>query len=159
MHYQQASAWSFVICPSHTCNLWVGTQFGLQFCFVQGSGGQRYYCVQIKLCTRGVLYCLNLGSSLENRKGLTLNNPVFVHLTCHSCSIPLFLPFYWWCFAIVIGGGNWGSWNHWSLCSKTCDSGWQRRFRMCEGTGVQGYPCDGSGEEVRSCNEKKCPGQ
>uniref|UniRef100_A0A8D3B016 Adhesion G protein-coupled receptor B2 n=1 Tax=Scophthalmus maximus TaxID=52904 RepID=A0A8D3B016_SCOMX len=54
-------------------------------------------------------------------------------------------------------GGNWGSWNHWSLCSKTCDSGWQRRFRMCEGTGVQGYPCDGSGEEVRSCNEKKCP--
>uniref|UniRef100_A0A8C4HLP6 Adhesion G protein-coupled receptor B2 n=1 Tax=Dicentrarchus labrax TaxID=13489 RepID=A0A8C4HLP6_DICLA len=52
---------------------------------------------------------------------------------------------------------NWGSWNHWSLCSKTCDSGWQRRFRMCEGTGIQGYPCDGSGEEVRSCNEKKCP--
>lgn len=64
-----------------------------------------------------------------------------------------------WCFAVVLGGGNWGSWNHWSLCSKTCDSGWQRRFRMCEGTGVQGYPCDGSGEEVRSCNEKKCPGQ
>ncbi|XP_074542252.1 adhesion G protein-coupled receptor B2 isoform X10 [Halichoeres trimaculatus] len=55
------------------------------------------------------------------------------------------------------GGGNWGSWNHWSLCSKTCDSGWQRRFRMCEGSGLQGYPCDGSGEEVRSCNEKKCP--
>uniref|UniRef100_A0A3Q3KF25 Adhesion G protein-coupled receptor B2 n=1 Tax=Monopterus albus TaxID=43700 RepID=A0A3Q3KF25_MONAL len=52
---------------------------------------------------------------------------------------------------------NWGSWNHWSLCSKTCDSGWQRRFRICEGTSVQGYPCDGSGEEVRSCNEKKCP--
>lgn len=59
----------------------------------------------------------------------------------------------------VPGGGNWGSWNHWSLCSKTCDSGWQRRFRLCEGTGLQGYPCDGSGEEVRSCNEKKCPGQ
>ncbi|XP_041739813.2 adhesion G protein-coupled receptor B2 isoform X2 [Coregonus clupeaformis] len=55
------------------------------------------------------------------------------------------------------GEGNWGSWNHWSLCSKTCDSGWQRRFRMCEGTGIQGYPCDGSGEEVRSCNDKKCP--
>uniref|UniRef100_A0A3Q2NWY4 Adhesion G protein-coupled receptor B2 n=1 Tax=Fundulus heteroclitus TaxID=8078 RepID=A0A3Q2NWY4_FUNHE len=53
--------------------------------------------------------------------------------------------------------GNWGSWNHWSLCSKTCDSGWQRRYRMCEASGVQGYPCEGSGEEVRSCNEKKCP--
>ncbi|XP_057210060.1 adhesion G protein-coupled receptor B2 isoform X6 [Triplophysa rosa] len=55
------------------------------------------------------------------------------------------------------GGGNWGAWNHWSLCSKTCDSGWQRRFRMCEATGIQGYPCDGSGEEVRACNDKKCP--
>ncbi|XP_055076565.2 adhesion G protein-coupled receptor B2 isoform X2 [Misgurnus anguillicaudatus] len=55
------------------------------------------------------------------------------------------------------GGGNWGAWNHWSLCSKTCDSGWQRRFRMCEGTGIQGHPCDGSGEEVRACNDKKCP--
>ncbi|KAG7511319.1 adhesion G protein-coupled receptor B2 isoform X10 [Solea senegalensis] len=48
------------------------------------------------------------------------------------------------------GGGSWGSWNHWSLCSKTCDSGWQRRFRLCESTDTQGYPCDGSGEEVRS---------
>ncbi|XP_066530078.1 adhesion G protein-coupled receptor B2 isoform X6 [Hoplias malabaricus] len=55
------------------------------------------------------------------------------------------------------GGGNWGAWNHWSLCSKTCDSGWQRRFRMCESTGVQDYPCDGDGEEVRACNDKKCP--
>ncbi|KAK5883952.1 hypothetical protein CesoFtcFv8_020220 [Champsocephalus esox] len=55
------------------------------------------------------------------------------------------------------GGGNWGNWNHWSLCSKTCDSGLQRRLRLCEGTGDQGYPCEGSGEEVRACNEKKCP--
>ncbi|PKU29658.1 brain-specific angiogenesis inhibitor 2 [Limosa lapponica baueri] len=52
---------------------------------------------------------------------------------------------------------KWGPWNHWSLCSKTCDTGWQRRFRMCEGTGVQGYPCEGTGEEVKTCNEKKCP--
>uniref|UniRef100_A0A3Q3GN63 Adhesion G protein-coupled receptor B2 n=1 Tax=Kryptolebias marmoratus TaxID=37003 RepID=A0A3Q3GN63_KRYMA len=52
---------------------------------------------------------------------------------------------------------NWGSWNHWSLCSKTCDSGLQRRFRTCEGTGMQSSPCDGSEEEVRPCNEKKCP--
>ncbi|XP_068125011.1 adhesion G protein-coupled receptor B2 isoform X14 [Hyperolius riggenbachi] len=53
--------------------------------------------------------------------------------------------------------GKWGPWNHWSLCSKTCDSGWQRRYRMCQGTGLQGYPCEGSGDEVRTCNEKKCP--
>uniref|UniRef100_A0A6I8P7K2 Adhesion G protein-coupled receptor B2 n=1 Tax=Ornithorhynchus anatinus TaxID=9258 RepID=A0A6I8P7K2_ORNAN len=53
--------------------------------------------------------------------------------------------------------GKWGPWNPWSLCSKTCDTGWQRRFRMCQGTGVQGYPCEGTGEEVKTCNEKKCP--
>ncbi|XP_023687830.1 adhesion G protein-coupled receptor B2 isoform X4 [Paramormyrops kingsleyae] len=53
--------------------------------------------------------------------------------------------------------GKWGPWNQWSVCSKTCDSGWQRRYRMCQGTGVQGYPCDGSGEEGRACNDRKCP--
>lgn len=57
-----------------------------------------------------------------------------------------------------LADGKWGPWNHWSLCSKTCDSGWQRRYRMCQGTGLQGYPCEGSGDEVRTCNEKKCPG-
>lgn len=59
---------------------------------------------------------------------------------------------------ILTADSKWGPWNHWSLCSKTCDTGWQRRFRMCEGTGMQGYPCEGSGEEVKTCNEKKCPG-
>ncbi|NXY11578.1 AGRB3 protein, partial [Pteruthius melanotis] len=58
---------------------------------------------------------------------------------------------------IPTADSKWGPWNHWSLCSKTCDTGWQRRFRMCEGTGMQGYPCEGTGEEVKTCNEKKCP--
>ncbi|XP_069865041.1 adhesion G protein-coupled receptor B2 isoform X9 [Dipodomys merriami] len=53
--------------------------------------------------------------------------------------------------------GKWGPWNAWSLCSKTCDTGWQRRFRMCQATGTQGYPCEGSGEEVKPCSEKRCP--
>ncbi|XP_014639582.1 PREDICTED: adhesion G protein-coupled receptor B2 isoform X9 [Ceratotherium simum simum] len=53
--------------------------------------------------------------------------------------------------------GKWGPWNAWSLCSKTCDTGWQRRFRMCQATGVQGYPCEGTGEEVKPCSEKRCP--
>ncbi|XP_053717353.1 adhesion G protein-coupled receptor B2 isoform X18 [Synchiropus splendidus] len=60
-------------------------------------------------------------------------------------------------FQAQTGGGNWGSWSHWSPCSKTCDSGWRQRFRLCEGTELQKYPCDGSGEEIRACNEKKCP--
>ncbi|KAL0604939.1 Adhesion G protein-coupled receptor B2 [Plecturocebus cupreus] len=54
--------------------------------------------------------------------------------------------------------GKWGPWNAWSLCSKTCDTGWQRRFRMCQATGTQGYPCEGTGEEVKPCSEKRCPG-
>ncbi|XP_068395480.1 adhesion G protein-coupled receptor B2 isoform X9 [Eschrichtius robustus] len=53
--------------------------------------------------------------------------------------------------------GKWGPWNAWSLCSKTCDTGWQRRFRMCQATGAQGYPCEGTGEEVKPCSEKRCP--
>ncbi|XP_039185599.1 adhesion G protein-coupled receptor B2 isoform X7 [Crotalus tigris] len=52
---------------------------------------------------------------------------------------------------------KWGPWSEWNLCSKTCDAGWQKRFRMCQGTGAQDYPCEGSGEEVKTCNEKKCP--
>ncbi|XP_071432925.1 adhesion G protein-coupled receptor B2 isoform X6 [Pithys albifrons albifrons] len=61
------------------------------------------------------------------------------------------------CNIVLCPESKWGPWNHWSLCSKTCDTGWQRRFRMCEGTGMQGYPCEGTGEEVKTCNEKKCP--
>ncbi|XP_058712427.1 adhesion G protein-coupled receptor B2 [Poecile atricapillus] len=61
------------------------------------------------------------------------------------------------CNIAICPDSKWGPWNHWSLCSKTCDTGWQRRFRMCEGTGMQGYPCEGTGEEVKTCNEKKCP--
>ncbi|XP_010619895.2 adhesion G protein-coupled receptor B2 isoform X10 [Fukomys damarensis] len=53
--------------------------------------------------------------------------------------------------------GKWGPWNAWSLCSKTCDTGWQRRFRMCHASGAQGYPCEGTGEEVKPCSEKRCP--
>uniref|UniRef100_F7FFV7 Adhesion G protein-coupled receptor B2 n=1 Tax=Ornithorhynchus anatinus TaxID=9258 RepID=F7FFV7_ORNAN len=77
-----------------------------------------------------------------------------VFLNVHTC------PECWGicvCPQMCTPDGKWGPWNPWSLCSKTCDTGWQRRFRMCQGTGVQGYPCEGTGEEVKTCNEKKCP--
>ncbi|KAK7898710.1 hypothetical protein WMY93_019563 [Mugilogobius chulae] len=61
------------------------------------------------------------------------------------------------CANPACSGGNWGMWSHWSLCSKTCDSGWQRRFRTCETSPGPNTPCEGSAEEVRSCNDKKCP--
>lgn len=59
---------------------------------------------------------------------------------------------------LIATDGKWGPWNAWSLCSKTCDTGWQRRFRMCQASGTQGYPCEGTGEEVKPCSEKRCPG-
>ncbi|TRZ01468.1 hypothetical protein DNTS_003936 [Danionella cerebrum] len=53
--------------------------------------------------------------------------------------------------------GQWNAWAAWSGCSKSCDGGWQRRVRVCQGLSVTGQPCDGSGEEVRRCSEQRCP--
>ncbi|XP_052007660.1 adhesion G protein-coupled receptor B3-like isoform X4 [Xyrauchen texanus] len=53
--------------------------------------------------------------------------------------------------------GQWNAWAPWSGCSKSCDGGWQRRVRLCQGLAVTGQPCDGSGEEVRRCSEQRCP--
>nr|XP_055025559.1 adhesion G protein-coupled receptor B3 isoform X4 [Misgurnus anguillicaudatus] len=53
--------------------------------------------------------------------------------------------------------GQWNPWAPWSGCSKSCDGGWQRRVRVCQGQAVTGQPCDGSGEEVRRCSEQRCP--
>uniref|UniRef100_A0A8C1RX62 Adhesion G protein-coupled receptor B3 n=1 Tax=Cyprinus carpio TaxID=7962 RepID=A0A8C1RX62_CYPCA len=53
--------------------------------------------------------------------------------------------------------GQWNAWAPWSGCSKSCDGGWQRRVRVCQGLAVTGQPCEGSGEEVRKCSEQRCP--
>ncbi|XP_057197376.1 adhesion G protein-coupled receptor B3 isoform X3 [Triplophysa rosa] len=53
--------------------------------------------------------------------------------------------------------GQWNPWAPWSGCSKSCDGGWQRRVRVCQGQAVTGQPCDGNGEEVRRCSEQRCP--
>uniref|UniRef100_A0A669CEF6 Adhesion G protein-coupled receptor B3 n=1 Tax=Oreochromis niloticus TaxID=8128 RepID=A0A669CEF6_ORENI len=53
--------------------------------------------------------------------------------------------------------GQWNPWGPWSGCSKSCDGGWQRRARVCQGAAVTGQQCDGSGEEVRKCSDQRCP--
>ncbi|XP_062864238.1 adhesion G protein-coupled receptor B3 [Trichomycterus rosablanca] len=53
--------------------------------------------------------------------------------------------------------GQWNPWGPWSGCSKSCDGGWQRRVRVCQGQAVTGQQCDGNGEEVRKCSEQRCP--
>ncbi|KAF7247107.1 Adhesion G protein-coupled receptor B3, partial [Varanus komodoensis] len=53
--------------------------------------------------------------------------------------------------------GQWNHWGHWSGCSKSCDGGWEKRMRICQGAAVTGQQCEGAGEEVRRCSEQRCP--
>ncbi|XP_072106624.1 adhesion G protein-coupled receptor B3 isoform X7 [Mobula birostris] len=53
--------------------------------------------------------------------------------------------------------GKWNPWGHWSACSKSCDGGWQRRIRVCQGLVITGQPCEGLGEEIQKCSEQRCP--
>ncbi|XP_065813688.1 adhesion G protein-coupled receptor B1 isoform X9 [Labrus bergylta] len=53
--------------------------------------------------------------------------------------------------------GKWQPWSLWSGCSKTCGGGSQQRNRICYGPFSGGQPCPGDREEVRRCNEKRCP--
>lgn len=55
--------------------------------------------------------------------------------------------------------GKWQPWSLWSGCSKTCGGGRQQRNRMCYGPFFEGKHCPGEREEVRHCNEKRCPGE
>ncbi|XP_063736441.1 adhesion G protein-coupled receptor B1 [Eleginops maclovinus] len=53
--------------------------------------------------------------------------------------------------------GKWQPWSLWSGCSKTCGGGNQQRNRICYGPFFGGDSCPGEREEVRHCNEKRCP--
>ncbi|XP_062847343.1 adhesion G protein-coupled receptor B1 [Trichomycterus rosablanca] len=53
--------------------------------------------------------------------------------------------------------GRWQQWSSWTSCTKTCGGGSQQRQRMCYGPFFGGELCPGDREEVRSCNEKRCP--
>ncbi|KAI4895283.1 hypothetical protein NFI96_000261 [Prochilodus magdalenae] len=53
--------------------------------------------------------------------------------------------------------GRWQQWSSWSSCTKTCGGGSQQRQRVCYGPFYGGEPCPGDREEVRRCNEKRCP--
>uniref|UniRef100_A0A671L347 Brain-specific angiogenesis inhibitor 1-like n=1 Tax=Sinocyclocheilus anshuiensis TaxID=1608454 RepID=A0A671L347_9TELE len=55
--------------------------------------------------------------------------------------------------------GQWQLWSSWAGCTKTCGGGSQQRQRVCYGPFFGGEPCPGDREEVRRCNEKRCPGE
>ena len=47
---------------------------------------------------------------------------------------------------------NTEEWTEWSDCSSTCDGGFQRRTKQC-----QGRNCLNPSEETRRCNTELCP--
>uniref|UniRef100_A0A4W5RV40 Adhesion G protein-coupled receptor B1 n=1 Tax=Hucho hucho TaxID=62062 RepID=A0A4W5RV40_9TELE len=53
--------------------------------------------------------------------------------------------------------GKWHPWTLWVGCTKTCGGGNQQRQRICYGPFFGGENCPGDREEVRRCNEKRCP--
>ncbi|XP_013921168.1 PREDICTED: brain-specific angiogenesis inhibitor 3-like [Thamnophis sirtalis] len=60
-------------------------------------------------------------------------------------------------FMAQTANGQWNHWGHWSGCSKSCDGGWEKRIRICQGAATTGQQCEGSGDEVRRCSEQRCP--
>ncbi|XP_017159052.1 brain-specific angiogenesis inhibitor 1-like, partial [Poecilia reticulata] len=53
--------------------------------------------------------------------------------------------------------GKWQPWSLWSGCSKTCGGGTQLRNRVCYGPFFEGQDCPGERQQIRHCNEKRCP--
>lgn len=56
--------------------------------------------------------------------------------------------------------GEWGAWNHWQECSKTCGEGHQLRYRLCDNPKPDhdGNDCMGNNYESRLCTVSKCAG-
>ena len=56
---------------------------------------------------------------------------------------------------------QWGAWDEWSACSRSCGTGRSFRKRTCLPAGCPDpyhQRCDGTSYEGRRCNEKCCPG-
>ncbi|XP_055041761.2 hemicentin-1 isoform X1 [Misgurnus anguillicaudatus] len=55
--------------------------------------------------------------------------------------------------------GNWGPWNSWGSCSRTCNGGQMRRYRTCDNPRPAngGRACTGSDAQIQKCNTPSCP--
>uniref|UniRef100_A0A674IMN9 Hemicentin-1 n=1 Tax=Terrapene triunguis TaxID=2587831 RepID=A0A674IMN9_9SAUR len=55
--------------------------------------------------------------------------------------------------------GNWGPWNGWGTCSRTCNGGQMRRYRTCDNPRPVngGRACAGADTQIQRCNTDLCP--
>ncbi|XP_071821894.1 hemicentin-1-like isoform X3 [Apostichopus japonicus] len=53
--------------------------------------------------------------------------------------------------------GSWSDWGPWSICSATCDGGFQERYRSCNNPEPHhnGRQCPGRSREQRTCNHDR----
>ena len=64
-------------------------------------------------------------------------------------------------FFFFIVNGNWSKWQEWGLCSSSCGSGFQFRFRSCDNPAPSngGKLCPGNDVQSQLCNVQSCPGK
>ena len=62
--------------------------------------------------------------------------------------------------SMVVVDAQWASWDHWSDCSVTCETGVQTRTRTCTAPPPthNGPGCDGHSSESKDCTFPMCPG-
>ena len=78
-------------------------------------------------------------------------------------------------FFVNIVDGNWGQWEYWNACSKSCNGGSQNRSRLCDNPLANhgGAKCASNSsylestiksgtqrqQDIQSCSEHPCPGE
>ena len=54
---------------------------------------------------------------------------------------------------------EWGPYDNWSSCPKTCGKGYMSRSRLVSVNATNGgKECKGEARDTKSCNEGSCPG-
>ncbi|KAK2544885.1 hypothetical protein Q9966_001687, partial [Columba livia] len=109
------------------------------------------HVVEAKELGRGHVYLPSMGEDHVMARKHNINLAILHSALVSSNSNSLLF------LQCIRSNGQWNQWGHWSGCSKSCDGGWERRIRICQGAAMTGQQCEGTGEEVRRCSEQRCP--
>ncbi|XP_076811254.1 SCO-spondin-like [Clavelina lepadiformis] len=96
--------------------------------------------------------CRGNGTQTRTRPCVDQNILLKLHeQSCHSLSL--------FCLGAPVCPPSWDNWQSWSECSESCSTGRKSRERICRNensTIVTSDECDGSPNEVETCNEDLC---